>query len=117
MGGFAWFMERNDWEGEVWRWYIPLAGNTEALRKLDVLIGEHDGDEYELNMRPIAEAEVDARVAGNSDDGYYAAHNKLSGRLVVPDVDTSQEHWADDVLYKGRVTDFMVTPDAHQRRT
>lgn len=112
---YATFTEDNEWEGETWRFYIPVEGNETALTELRALVDQTD-ESYHLNLVPIPERDVDARVAAPDDNGYMHGHNKLSGRLLVPSLDslraTLGENWADEAFYKGGIKDWMVSDDA-----
>lgn len=93
---YAEFVEENEWEGETWHFYIPLAGNGQALTQLAELI--KGKEEYALNDARLSETEVRIRVA-NTDSGYMDTHTRLYGLLAAPD-DV-------DKLYKGQIEDCM----------
>lgn len=107
------FIERNEWEGETWRFYIPLEGNESALKELEAALrsagGESSAEYYELSMKPIPESKVDALVE-HSGDGYMAYHNKLAGTLTIaPGVLALLASYKDDPFYKGGIKGFMKT--------
>jgi len=100
------FIEHNEWEGETWHFWIPLAGNKDALETLDRIIDVADmGDSYEIDPEPVPEHDVDVLVAGGGDTDYMAAHHKLAGTLTVPDTLLSDPD--NDELYKGGIRDLM----------
>jgi hypothetical protein len=105
---FTLFRENNDWEGEDWSFWLQRDGNEAALRALSIAIDALDDAErsYKLELsEALTEAEVDllCRYAG---EGYYASHNKVTGRLVLPEpLVISGE---DDVLYKGGIRDLFL---------
>jgi hypothetical protein len=102
---FAKFTENNDWEGEVWNFYIPVAGNEEALKalraKLDEWARDSGGCEYDLAEDYLTEAEVDTLVKHADTDGYYPDHQKLEGSLDLDAIHSSGD------LYKGTIQDRM----------
>jgi len=77
---YATFIEHNEWEGETWRFYIPIKGNVHELKALEKWINNLEDRSYELDWDPIPEKEVDILVK-HSDIGYGADHNKLNGKL------------------------------------
>ena len=109
------FTEDNDYEGETWRFYIPIEGNEKALAELDEGLKEAAGEDpydefpYHLDDNPIPEAQVDYLVGNLADDtGYMPAFNKLAGQLLLPvGLDWSSEDNFDDHLYKGGIKDWM----------
>lgn len=103
---FVTFREDNAWEGETWRFYIPVEGNGDALSRLAELV-DAAGSDYRMEA-PLSEADVDVRVDTSDDNGYLPAHIKLTGRLVLPDdVDTTVTGWEDELFYKGRIADLV----------
>lgn len=111
---FVMYEEHNEWEGEVWRWYIPIKNNETALFRLAEIIGLADCGAYYLDLRPLPESTVDARVTTPDDNAYRPAHTKLTGTLELPTLVTGSG--ANEALYKGRwITESgmtEVTPDA-----
>lgn len=97
---YARFTEENDWEGETWHFYIPLAGNDRALERLAELI--ENREEYALAREWYSETEVRILVA-NTETGYMAEHTRLHGLLAVPD-DL-------DKIYKGQLVACMRQPE------
>lgn len=110
VNSFAVLIERNDSEGETWRWYIPLAGNEEALKKLNhtMFSGRIEEDSFDLDLTPVPEFEVDILIKHGGDTTYMAAHNKLEGLLVIPqEALTELGGGSIDPLYKGRISAMM----------
>lgn len=104
MTQFVRLTENNGWEGESWNFYLQLDGNEGALSRLLVLLdADAVDDEYELDLQPIEEWEVDTLVA-HSDSGYLQYENKVLGRFTCP------EEWTDELeqkLYKGGIYRFF----------
>jgi hypothetical protein len=100
-------VENNEWEGETWHFYIPVAGNEKAIGALSTLIQLWDQDpeepEYAISAKRLTEAQVDALVEYGSTGGYMAEHNKLAGRLDAEAIRDCGD------LYKGSIRDFMRT--------
>lgn len=106
---YAKFVEENEWEGETWNFYIPIAGNEDALSALaSALKNSYDEfEQYRLDLDfPIPEFEVDVLVK-HSDAGYLHYHNKLAGTLVLTDETLTEIRGEDDPLYKGGIRDLM----------
>jgi hypothetical protein len=107
---YAKFTEHNEWEGETWRFYIPIEGNEAALCELEQLLLLANSDSsYELDMGPFTESAVDTVVKqGNDDCGYMPAHTKLVGLLrLPPELRAAMSDPEDDPLYKGEIREFM----------
>jgi len=111
-------IERNEWEGETWRFYIPFEGNEKAIGDLETALsaftaaweadGAVDDPPYELVLDPLDSAEVDTLVKHADDDGYMFDHNMLEGQMVLPaDVLEALAGGDLDPLYKGRIRDYM----------
>jgi hypothetical protein len=108
MRKFFRFSEHNDWEGEVWRFYIPYEGNEQAFGLLETLsidspytVDDNDGELY-------AEDIVDELVT-NSGTGYMRLHNKLDDQLLLCELTvalTSLANHEADLLYKGGIRDY-----------
>jgi hypothetical protein len=110
---YAQFIEHNEWEGETWSFWIPLDGNENALNNLLVAMDDFNTESYELDLAPISESKVDAFVK-HADIGYMAAHNKLSGKLVLPDDLSAMlaDEDGKDPLYKGGIRNLMHEQEA-----
>lgn len=95
--------ENNEWEGETWHFYLPIADNEEAIATLCELIDTAEDDfGFSLSDETFTETEVDTLVQhGAGDTDYHATHTKLVGRLGA--VDELGK------LYKGQVVNFMST--------
>lgn len=113
---FTPLVEMNDHEGETWTWWVQVNGNEDLLAILiDVFEDCSDAseyfEEYALPEWPrgetLTEPEVDLLVRW-SDRGYYRAHNKVSGVLVLPTVFDEAVSPFDKVeeLYKGGIDDW-----------
>jgi hypothetical protein len=100
------FTERNDWEGEIWRFWIPLPGNEDILEKLKNALEDSGFEEYSLDLTPIPEADVDVLVQ-HAEVGYMASHNKLCGLLRISDEDLSKLLDNDDLFYKGEIKAYI----------
>lgn len=108
---YARFIERNEWEGETWSFWIPLDGNKEALLMLAQIIAlsEEWDEKYEVHSDPVPESDVDVLVKYVDDTGYMAARNKLSGKLVLPDDLSAMlaDEDGKDPFYKGGIRNLM----------
>lgn len=106
---YAKFTEHNDWEGETWRFYIPIEGNEAALHELEQAISANSGSSYELDTGPFTESVVDALVEHGADDcEYMPAHTKLVGLLrLPPELRAAMSDPESNPLYKGGIGEFM----------
>lgn len=115
MTGYVKFREDNEWEGEAWTFWLPTEGNEAALLELEnALDAAHEADDefpYELRRNVVrSEEQVDSFVEDAEDDnsGYYSAHNKVTGRLILPDVLGEPGRTETfDYLYKGGIRDLF----------
>lgn len=99
MKEFVKFTEHNDNEGESWNFWLQLDDNSVELEKLKSFLSEYDFDEeYELDMTPVPEKEVDI-VVKHSDQGYMNYHNKVEGTFTMPDFTVQDEDDAEDDAY------------------
>ena len=131
---FAVFTEKNNWEGETWRFYIPVEGQKRAInylrnrvhdivektagnpvamvRYLDRGIPLNNMPTYEVRPFKVAveyltEEEVDRRV-GKSRSGYMNFHNKLDGKIKRNKLERiKKSKTLSDKLYKGGIKDFV----------
>jgi hypothetical protein len=112
MTDYVTLIEDCDWEGETWRFYIPVEGNADALGKLAEALAPFADQEpapFTLDLALLPEFEVDILVKHGGDTDYMAARNKLVGRLVIPDDVLAQlAAGEEEPLYKGSIDDFMV---------
>ena len=110
MATYVKFNEYNDHEGEEWTFWLQKDGNEVALSALEAVLNAYSEDRYELEIDDIlTEPEVDLLVKYSS-SGYYADHNKVPGRLTLPDdfaIDGDN-----DPLYKGGITEMFSSSDA-----
>jgi hypothetical protein len=106
MTTYAKLTEDNDWEGETWYFWIPIEGNELTLKQLEGCLTEDD--QYEVDMTPVPELEVDILVK-HSDVGYLHTHNKLAGTLKFGDEQAVLIGRDGDPLYKGGIRDLMVS--------
>lgn len=103
---YAKFTEVNDWEGETWHFWLPIEGNEDAL---DALHSVLDTDEYELDLTPVPEFEVDVLVK-HTDTGYMAYHNKLAGTLTLTGDDLEKLEDTEGKVgffYKGKISEYL----------
>lgn len=109
------FRENNEWEGEAWTFWLPTEGNEAALLELEnALDAAHEADDefpYELRRNVVrSEEQIDSFVEDAEDDegGYYSAHNKVTGRLILPDeLGEPGRTETFDYLYKGGIRDLF----------
>jgi hypothetical protein len=113
---FTPLVENNDHEGETWTWWVQVNGNEGLLAILNDVFEDCRSEseyfeEYSLPEWPIGETltepEVDLLVRW-SDVGYYPAHNKVTGELILPTVFDEATDPFDKVedLYKGGIDDW-----------
>lgn len=107
MSAYFRFIEENEHEGATWNWWLRSGGNEAELDRLtDYLAAEFEGDDepqFMLAEVELSEPEVDLLVRF-ADENYHMSHNKVDGRLVLPEV--LDETFRDD-LYKGGIRDFF----------
>lgn len=101
------FTEINQWEGEIWHFFIPIEGNEAAIVELLSYINQQECKMcYHLEMdRSYTEGEVDT-IIKNTRTGYMPYNNKLSGRLK--NVYDEAPVPGTDILYKGDIKRLMV---------
>ena len=109
---FVKFTEHNENEGEDWNFWLQLDGNEADLETLKEFLNQFDenGDYYELDMTPVPESEVDILVK-HSDQGYMNYENKVTGVLILPEIDLDKVavdddagyEWLSDNFYKGSI--------------
>jgi len=119
---FVKFREYNDNEGESWNFWLQLDGNEDQLNRLNRIIELENAagcdTEYELDMEPVAEEEVDILVK-HSDSGYMSYENKITGILTLPEFDDSLFEyeseisdkvfeWTSDNFYKGGIGELFA---------
>lgn len=97
---YAELVERNDWEGESWTFWIQHTGNEAQLELLyDRIEEQNRTEEYSLDLDNLEPEEIVDRIVRRTRSGYMDYQNKVSGRFTCPeDVDD---------LYKGRAENFM----------
>jgi hypothetical protein len=104
---YAAFIERNEWEGETWRFYIPTDDNEEAIGRLrEHLEMEAATDEFDLSHEEFDDDEVRVLVDHTS-EGYMAAHQRLEGLLLVEVLLSKHGEDLSRALYKGGIRDFV----------
>jgi len=102
--------EYNDWEDEVWNWWLQFDGNEHEVNKLDAKLSdiydydEEENPEFTLYNEDIEEEEiVDKLVEYSEDDGYNPLHNKIVGTFICP---AELGKYAEN-LYKGGIKEFF----------
>lgn len=101
---YACLTEANEWEGETWRFYIPVEGNEAALTRLSEALVETLGDDspYRVAKKRLTAAEVETLVqTPNGDASYLPAHTQMAGRLALPEELPGDCEGFDNLLYKG----------------
>lgn len=118
------FSENNDYEGETWHRYIPVAGNEKAIERLRELVNaqepdaeededsEESGGPFGLREGTLTETEVDVLVKYANDDSttYSAAHGKLEGILDLDGLLSSNRVANIEDLYKLQIEARMRPP-------
>lgn len=117
---FVKLTENNDHEGETWVFWLQLENNEDQLTRLSKIIDLSNeagfDEEYEIDLNnKLSESEVDTLV-NHCGQGYMSYHNKVTGRLELPDFDDSlfeYEHEISDgvfewleCLYKGGIREL-----------
>lgn len=116
---FIQFVEDNEWEGETWRFWLPVDGNEAELEKLRAVLAKIEA--FYADSEPGCPFRLDASDALHDEDfvdkvcaladedegGYMAAHQKVYGVLTVPDwpdpEDDGKTPTIEQDLYKGGV--------------
>lgn len=96
------FTENNEWEGEIWNFYIPM---TKSHRDaVDALIQSSDefDSPYSISTHTLSESEVEDLTDDADEDGYMPSDIKcepINPRLVelFPIIDITKN----DPFYKG----------------
>ncbi len=99
------FTEHNEWEGEIWNFWIPVEGNDVAIGTLSERLNKNEEleDIYTLNEELVPEMEIDILVK-HCGGGYRADQEKLKGVL---DLKKISEDDLFEILYKGGIVDLM----------
>jgi hypothetical protein len=101
------FEERNQWERETWKFYIPVKGNEDAIKQLRQVISRDERFAcFSLSKEIMDGDEVDLRV-GRSASGYMNYHNRLSGTLNVAALKAVKGEDRFQALYKGGIRNFV----------
>lgn len=100
-------IEKNDWEGETWYFYVGLNKEQykEFLNLLKAVKAQWDGDTcYDLSKKTFTKKEIDKLIEEGGDTGYFHKHN-FCGNLTkkLPMV---KEFKDDDPFYKGGIRKF-----------
>jgi hypothetical protein len=107
MTTFTLFRETNDHEGESWTFWLQRDGNEDALLALGELIAADEAEAtydypYKLDLtQTLPEKAVDL-LCRYAEDGYYAAHNRVTGTLTIP-----ASFDVDNHLYKGGIMELF----------
>jgi hypothetical protein len=115
------FTEHNDWEGEIWHFYIPINGNESALADLERQVKAVDSYSetgydfpFKLSKKILSATEVKVLVENGDDDGYMPKHNLLKGILTLPSLPhtlnkESFDAWFEH-FYKGGICEMFSKP-------
>lgn len=107
MRKFIRLREVNDNEGEAWNWWLQFDGNKLEVHKLSRLLDEADAAcdwELSYDLTPDIEYEsVVDKLVTYAERGYYASHNKVTGKFTCPD-DLGEDA---ERLYKGGIVDLF----------
>lgn len=112
-------VEKNDWEGETWHFYVPLAGNEEAVDIVEDFVKrlaaecDHPSDLSYTCKREKLHLDTVAKLGGSS--GYMDEHNVIE-KLDLAKVRAVDWHALEprsgdepalkDHLYKGGLRNF-----------
>jgi cobyrinic acid a,c-diamide synthase len=110
------FTEKNEHEGETWRYWLQVAGNEEELDKLREFVDseQEKGDfPYTLGEGTVPPDEVFALVK-HTMCGYTYFENVCVGTFTMPEVvpfdpDNDGEPNDDDPFYKGGIKDCFTS--------
>jgi hypothetical protein len=109
------FIENNDNEGETWNFWLQRDGNETQLARLNAYLqtANEDNpyeDEFSMTDDELTTTQVDLLVRF-AEDGYMASHNKITGRLELPD-DFESEKDAARHFYKGDIRNFFTAQES-----
>lgn len=110
---FRRFTENNDWEGEVWHFWLQVQGNEVELEKFGQELERLYGDSepatrtYVLSEEVLPEYDVNILADNADESGYMADQQVVEGVFTCPDIDGTD---AED-LYKGGIADFFAKGD------
>lgn len=108
MATYRAFVEINDWEGETWKFYIPVEENEDALNALEKAFKADDECPYSISRKTYTTQEVKTLVK-HAKSGYYPTDNLCEGKLVIGEIPTDSEAfitWSDK-FYKGQIVDCV----------
>ena len=106
---FVPFVEKNDWEGETWTFWLQLDGNEFELAKLHELLFEERFEyepAYSIDMNDAEDEEVVDRICARARGGYNDSDSKITGKFTCPELSPTME-CLDDNFYKGRIEDHF----------
>lgn len=104
------FRERNNWEGETWRWFVPVADEAmKDIEKIDAIIREGKVIPPYCVLRDKAgalktysEVQVEQWLAAVSSNTYRPAYQRLGpidSVALLAALETADD--VDTVMYKG----------------
>lgn len=99
---FVPFVEKNDWEGEEWTFWLQIEGNEEELGKLeDILEGS---ETYSIDLSDEVEDVEVERICRRAKNGYFMSDQLVMGKFTCPVNEHNQTEieFLDDMFYKGR---------------
>jgi hypothetical protein len=106
---FVPFVEKNDWEGETWTFWLQLDGNEDELVRLYELVS--DNETYELDLNDVESEESVDRAVRRAHVGYHYSDNKVTGRFLCPEKSNKENQtlseFLDDAFYKGGIADHF----------
>jgi hypothetical protein len=115
----GWFIEVNDWEGETWNFYIPVAGNEEAVALLKEQLARvvavdtnHESEHpYSISDKLRTSSQITTLTRFDDHCSYMAGHNLLEGTLTLPPfpkglTQKTAQDW-EGQFYKGGITNFI----------
>lgn len=117
---FVKLTEKNEHEGETWRFWLQVDGNEQELLRLHVALDSlkvlyrdgEPGSPFVLDLVSHAKEEsyVDALVeqADEEEGGYMASDHKITGVLRVPNWPAPEDFGSrmEQDLYKGGIRDL-----------
>jgi hypothetical protein len=103
------FKEYCEWEGETWRFYVPIRGDHYAnLCWLEGKLKSYGMSEFTVIQKELTEKEVDA-LCKDSKGGYMAFHNKMEGTIDLKELDKAgaTKESLSEFLYKGGIENLF----------
>jgi hypothetical protein len=98
--------EHNDWEGEIWTFFLQETGNEKFIEKLRKAIKKFniDPEDFEVKDELASEKEVNLLVK-RARSGYLPRFNKIDRILDPKRIQLASQNKFFDCYYKGSLFD------------